>query len=76
MVNLTSVREGDIVEVDIKGRRFFARVDDKDQTGVCIKPITAGITWRHATARQVIGHYRRSKQSQRPRAEEEATAHD
>lgn len=75
-MNLTSIREHDIVEVDIKGRRFFAQVGPRDQTGVAIKPITAGITWRHATARQVIGHYRRSKQSQRSRTEEEAAAHD
>lgn len=62
-MKLTSVREGDIVEVDVKGRRFFAQVKGKDQTGVTVKPITPGITWQRATARQIIGHWRKSRQA-------------
>lgn len=65
-MNLSSVREGDIVECDIKGRRFFAHVRGKDATGVAITPITRE-TWRHVTAQQVIGHYRKSKQGPRSR---------
>lgn len=65
-MKLGPVHEGDIVEVDIQGRRFLARVKGKDQTGVCIQPIGRE-TWRHATAREVIGHWRRSRQSARVR---------
>lgn len=61
-MKLASVREGDIVEVRIKGRVFLAKVTGKDATGLVISPITRE-TWRHATALQVIGHWRRSRQT-------------
>jgi len=63
-MKLTSVHEGDIVEVAIKGRRFLAHVKGKDATGLAISPIGRE-TWRHATAREVVGHWRRSRQGVR-----------
>lgn len=76
-MNVSSVRAGDIVECDVKGRRFFALVAERvDPTGaglaltrLKIRPITAGITHRNVTSRQVVGHYRRSKTSARAREE-------
>lgn len=76
-MNVTGVRAGDIVECDVRGRRFFALVGEKVEptgagpalTTLHIRPITAGITHRSVTSRQVIGHYRRSKTSARAREE-------
>jgi hypothetical protein len=79
------IRENDLIECDVKGRRFFAFVDRKGvprresrsgavrSTGIAITPITPGITYRNVRAADVIGHYRRSKNSA-PRKREEVTA--
>lgn len=75
-MDLQSVRSGDIVECDRQGRRFFALATSDPQPNprggpksLSIRPITAGITYRNATAPQVVGHYRRSKNSARAREE-------
>jgi hypothetical protein len=68
-VNVTGVREGDIIECDVKGRRFFALVQEKLPGVLRFRPITAGITYRSAKSTEVIGHYRRSKTSARAREE-------
>lgn len=72
-MKLSGIAVGDVVEVDKKGRRFFARVDSTDvasplgeergprQLGV--SPICregATITYRTATAREVVGVYRKA----------------
>jgi hypothetical protein len=68
-MNVTSVREGDIVECDVRGRRFFALVtgppSGSGQRTLPVRPITPSISFRVVSAAQVIGHYRRSKQSAR-----------
>jgi hypothetical protein len=51
------------VQCDVKGRRFYALVTEHTPRGLAVQPITNGITYRHVTARQVVAHYRRSKQS-------------
>lgn len=78
-MNVQSVRKGDVVECDVRGRRFFALVTRDPQPGasggprtITIRPITPSISFRVVNAPQVIGHYRRSKTS--ARAREEATA--
>lgn len=63
-MNLSGVRAGDIVEADIKGRRFYAAVDVPRVRGcrvqLAVTPITPGISYRTLTSRQVIGHWRAS----------------
>lgn len=66
-MTIASVKEGDIVEVDKGGRLFFALVTDR-RRGLAIKPLSSGITYRSASAREVVGHYRRSKGSRVPAA--------
>lgn len=74
-MNITGVRAGDIVECDVRGRRFFALStgDPQGASGgqrtIPIRPITPGISFRVVNAPQVIGHYRRSKTSARAREE-------
>ena len=66
-MNLGGVRPRDIVECDVRGRRFYAIVRDKhatpgSPTRLTVKPITPGINYFEVPARQVIGHWRRSLQ--------------
>jgi hypothetical protein len=58
-VNITAVRVDDIVQCDIKGRIFYAVVETVD-ADLGIKPLERGVTWRHVTPRQVIGHWRKA----------------
>lgn len=68
-MQLTGIKKGDVVRVDHGGRRFMAWVDAHHpaapgvQARLAITPITGGITWREAKASEIVGHYRRSKQS-------------
>ena len=60
-MTLASVREGDIVEVDIRGLVFLARVESKERGGVVIKPVCRGISYGFASAKQVREHYRKRR---------------
>lgn len=51
----------DIVEADVRGQRFYALVTGKAHGELTVSPITRGVSHRHVTARQVVGHYRRSR---------------
>jgi hypothetical protein len=62
-----AIKRGDIVEIDKKGRRFFATVSlvSAPAGGVrhlAITPITRE-TYRTCTTREVIGIYRKAKGS-------------
>jgi hypothetical protein len=61
-MKLNGVDVGDIIEADVQGRRFFAVVTGRDAEGLRLRPITRE-TWRHVTARQVVGIYRKAKGS-------------
>lgn len=59
-MNLAQVKAGDVVKCDVKGRQFYALVDDApDADGLAIRPL-ARETWRHVTARQVVDHWRKA----------------
>jgi hypothetical protein len=64
---LGTIKVGDVVHVDHKGRRFMALVTDTPTTDktlkgkVAIKPFDARISYRSATSREVIGHWRATK---------------
>jgi hypothetical protein len=67
-VNITPIKPGDIVECDVRGSSFFAKADTiaKDFANrkvLNIEPLSPKITYRQATPRQVVGHYRKSKAS-------------
>jgi hypothetical protein len=59
MASLATVKPGDIVEIDRKGRRFHAVVLEKG-TGLLtrIRPLEPNITWTTATSREVVKHWR------------------
>lgn len=58
-MTLASVHAGDIVRVNIKGRRFLAFVQETERGAVKIKPIERNINYFRASARQVIEHWRK-----------------
>lgn len=60
-MELGSVREGDIVEISKRGRRFYAVVREKESSRLKVRPITSGITYFDASAREVIEHWKRRK---------------
>jgi hypothetical protein len=60
-LHLTNVKAGDIVEVDKRGRRFLAYVEDKDKYALIIAPTVKGISYTTATAREIVGHWSRRK---------------
>ena len=56
-----SIKAGDIVEVDVRGHRCLARVRGRERSRLRIAPLCRGVSYQEATARQVVGHWRRSK---------------
>jgi DNA-directed RNA polymerase subunit H (RpoH/RPB5) len=62
MASLGPISPGDIVEVDRKGRRFFAKVLEKEPGMLSrIQPLDTRITYTTAKASEVVAHYRKSK---------------
>lgn len=68
MASLQSIREDDLVEVDIQGRRAVCWVRGKEDRQLVLDPITPNFTWRRATGRQVVNHWRKTKNTRRSRA--------
>jgi hypothetical protein len=62
-MQLSRVKDGDIVQVDIRGARFFAVATGKLDRQLTIDPLLPGYNYRTATARQVKGIYRKVKGS-------------
>jgi hypothetical protein len=62
-MQLSRVKEQDIVLVDIRGQRFYAVVTGKLDRQLGIDPLLPGYNYRTATARQVRGIYRKVKGS-------------
>lgn len=51
----------DVVECDVGGRRFYAKVTGRDGREVLVRPITHNISYRRVRSNQVIGYYRKLK---------------
>lgn len=58
-MNISSVQVGDMIQADVKGRIFHAIVVEVG-ADLEVDPIERGVTWRHITSRQVIGHWRKA----------------
>ena len=64
-MNTAGIREGDIIQCDIRGDRFYAIARSAPAKGVVpIESLTGRpIPSMNATSRQVVAHWRKSKQS-------------
>lgn len=69
-MNLTGIREGDIVRVDKKGRRFHAVVEAKEGRELKVLPLQKNISYRTATSREVCDHWRKSRRRSEPSTKE------
>jgi hypothetical protein len=59
-VKLEGIQAGDIVLCAIKGRRVYGEVHEIANGVVRFTPISPAAGWRHAAAREVVGHWRRT----------------
>ena len=74
-MQLSSLEAGDVVQIDHKGRVYFALVNAIDGQQLKVTPIERHNTWRTATAKEVIGIWRASKAT-RARRDDPASSHD
>jgi hypothetical protein len=59
-VRTTSIQIDDVVEALVKGRRIVGRVTDVNDGVVYFRPICPGAGWRHAKAREIVTHWRKT----------------
>jgi hypothetical protein len=59
-MKLAQVQPGDLIEVDKRGRRMFGRVVEIEDALVRFEPLCPGISYRHASSREIIGHWRKA----------------
>jgi hypothetical protein len=72
-MKLASVHQGDLVEVNKGGRRMFGKVIEIRDGVVQFEPLCRGISYRHASAREIIGHWRKTgRRGPGPTDEQEA----
>ena len=57
------IAAGDIVLCSIGGRRIYGEVSEITDGTVHFRPLSAAAGWRHASARQIVGHWRRTGRS-------------
>lgn len=60
-MTISSLKGGDVIEVDIKGRQFYAGVREISGRTVRFSPLDSRITWRECTSHQVIGIWKATK---------------
>lgn len=65
-MNLTAVEPGDVIKADVRGRVFYALVDEKrtvtgSQTVIKVTPITKNISYYHLEANQVTDHWKKPR---------------
>lgn len=61
-MRLERIRSGDIVLVSKGGRRFHATVRQISDGVVALEPIERGISYRHASARELLDVWRHQRQ--------------
>lgn len=69
-MKLAYVHPGDLVEVNKGGRRMVGRVTEVQDGVLRFEPLCRGISYRRATAREVIAHWRKTGRRAPTQAEE------
>ena len=59
-MRLQSIHADDLVLLDINGRQLYGRVTRVQDGRVSFRPLCPGAGWRSASAREVIGHWRKA----------------
>jgi len=58
----TGIKDGDIVQCDVRGDQFFGVVSQRHDRQIGVHALCRR-TFRLVTARQIVGHYRKRKGS-------------
>jgi hypothetical protein len=58
-VRLAALASGDLVRLAIKGRDLYGEVTEIKSGFVYFRPLCPAAGWHRATARQVVGHWRK-----------------
>jgi hypothetical protein len=59
-MRLERVAVGDVIKARIKGRSLWGEVTEVKDGTVYFSPISKAAGWRHASAREIIGHWRKT----------------
>lgn len=59
-MKLAHIHPGDLVEVNKGGRRMYGQVLEIRNGVVQFEPLCRGVSYRHASAREIICHWRRT----------------
>ncbi len=70
-VRIDGIAVGDIVKASIGGRVVYGEVLEIQDRVVHFDPLSRGAGWRHATANQVVGHWRKAGRRRSGGGEEE-----
>jgi hypothetical protein len=68
-MRLEGLRVGDLVLVKVKGRSIYGEVLEVTAGMVQFRPLCPGAGWRHASAREVVAHWRKTGREREPPAE-------
>ena len=59
-MRLEGVAAGDVIRAQIKGRSLWGEVTEVKDGLVYFRPLCPAAGWHRATARQVVGHWRKA----------------
>lgn len=65
-MRVSSIGVGDLVLVSKGGRRFHARVMEISRGVVRFDPIERGVSYRHASGRELVDHWRHARRRRGP----------
>jgi len=73
-MRLDRVAVGDLILCRIKGRSVYGEVLEVSGGQVNFRPLCPAAGWRHASAREVVGHWRKTGRRTASSDEDESTA--
>jgi hypothetical protein len=73
-MRLDPIAVGDIIRASIGGRVVYGEVLEITEGVVHFNPISRGAGWRHASAHQIVGHWRRAGRRGATREDADAPA--
>jgi hypothetical protein len=59
-MRLDRIAIGDVVLAKVKGRSIYGEVLEITDSQVNFRPLCPGAGWRHATAREIVAHWRKT----------------
>lgn len=74
-MRLQSIHPEDLVLCSIKRRRVYGEVSEIADGRVYLQPLCPGGGWRHAYAREIIGHWRKGRRRNQDADVDRAAGH-